>query len=305
MTELDPDCGDHALHGPVLAWYDAECPGSALARCPGLPGVAGAGQRGDAAADPGLPGAAGLAGVADRWPTPADLAAAAGRRGDPRLGPARVSPPGAAPARAAPGDRRAARRRGAAAVTTNCWRCPGSAATRRRRWRRSPSASGTPSSTPTSAGWWPGRSPATAQAAPSLTRGRDPAGRGSAAGPAERAARWGVAVMELGALICTARAPRCESCPVSAQCAWRRAGSPAHTGPVRRGQAWSGTDRQIRGAILAVLRASSRSVDDTALVAAVPDSALRDPFQRSRCLDGLVSDGLVEPMADGRFRLPG
>jgi A/G-specific adenine glycosylase len=36
----------------------------------------------------------------------------------------------------------------------------------------------------------------------------------------------------------------------------------------------------------------------------VPNSALRDEFQRARCLDGLVADGLVEPLPDDRYRLP-
>ena len=61
------------------------------------------------------------------------------------------------------------------------------------------------------------------------------------------AATWSVALMELGALVCTAAAPRCDDCPVSDRCAWRAAGHPAYDGPPRRGQAWAGTDRQCRG----------------------------------------------------------
>src|SRR5262249_56005116 len=60
------------------------------------------------------------------------------------------------------------------------------------------------------------------------------------------AARWSVAVMELGALVCTATRPRCGACPVAAVCAWRLAGSPA--GPGRRGgQPYQGTARQCPG----------------------------------------------------------
>lgn len=120
-----------------------------------------------------------------------------------------------------------------------------------------------------------------------------------------RAARWGVAVMELGALVCTARAPRCPDCPIRRQCRWQLAGAPAHTGPVRRGQAWAGTDRQIRGALLAALRAHPTALDGATLAKQVPDSALRDAFQRRRCLDGLVADGLVEPLENDQYRLPG
>jgi A/G-specific adenine glycosylase len=115
-----------------------------------------------------------------------------------------------------------------------------------------------------------------------------------------RAARWNVAVMELGALVCSARAPRCADCPVAELCAWRAAGHPAYDGPPRRGQKWHGTDRQVRGALLAVLRESHEPVDAVALAAAWPD----DELQRARCLDALVADGLVEPLAGDRFRLP-
>jgi A/G-specific adenine glycosylase len=111
---------------------------------------------------------------------------------------------------------------------------------------------------------------------------------------------WSVAVMELGALVCTARAPRCADCPVADQCQWRLAGHPAYEGPARRGQAWHGTDRQLRGALLAVLRAQDGPVQASELEA-VSDAVA----QRERCLDSLVADGLVEPLADGRFALPG
>ncbi|WP_432521395.1 A/G-specific adenine glycosylase [Kineococcus sp. SYSU DK006] len=113
------------------------------------------------------------------------------------------------------------------------------------------------------------------------------------------AARWAVAVMELGALVCTARAPRCPSCPLADRCAWVLAGRPAHDGPARRAQAWAGTDRQVRGKLLAVLRAADGPVG-AAELAACWDEAV----QRARCLDGLVADGLVEPLEDGRFALP-
>jgi A/G-specific adenine glycosylase len=111
--------------------------------------------------------------------------------------------------------------------------------------------------------------------------------------------------MELGALVCTARAPRCGACPVAARCRWQAAGAPAYDGPARRGQAWAGTDRRVRGLLMAVLRSASAPVGHGDLVAAVPDGTLRDPAQRDRCLDGLVSDGLVEPLAGNRFSLPG
>jgi A/G-specific adenine glycosylase len=113
------------------------------------------------------------------------------------------------------------------------------------------------------------------------------------------AARWSVAVMELGALVCTARAPRCGTCPVAGSCAWLGAGSPAHTGAARRGQAWAGTDRQVRGRLLQALREADGPVAADALAAAWTDGA-----QRERCLDSLLDDGLVVPAGRG-FALPG
>jgi A/G-specific adenine glycosylase len=113
------------------------------------------------------------------------------------------------------------------------------------------------------------------------------------------AARWAAATMELGALVCTARSPECVRCPIAAQCAWRLAGSPAHEGPPRRGQSYAGTDRQVRGKLLAVLREASGAVSQAAL-----DAVWHEPVQRARALDGLVADGLVEAVAGGVYRLP-
>ncbi|TFV49401.1 A/G-specific adenine glycosylase [Blastococcus sp. TF02A-35] len=115
----------------------------------------------------------------------------------------------------------------------------------------------------------------------------------------DRAVRFSVAVMELGALVCVAGTPRCGACPVRDRCAWRLAGSPAHDGPPRRVQKFAGTDRQVRGRLLDVLRAAHEPVDAAALEAAWDDAA-----QRSRCLGSLLTDGLVEQTEDGLFRLP-
>ncbi|MFE9255854.1 A/G-specific adenine glycosylase [Streptomyces sp. NPDC006879] len=113
------------------------------------------------------------------------------------------------------------------------------------------------------------------------------------------AARWAAASMELGALVCTAKSPACGRCPIAARCAWRLAGKPAHDGPPRRGQTYAGTDRQVRGKLLAVLREAVDPVPGERL-----DAVWDDPVQRARALDGLVADGLVEPLADRLYRLP-
>ena len=140
--------------------------------------------------------------------------------------------------------------------------------------------------------------------------------------PAEPAvaARWSVAVMELGALVCTAASPRCDDCPVARECAWLAAGRPAPaagmTGAAgaagvsgaagaagagrRRTQKYDGTDRQCRGRLLAVLRAASDPVRRADF-----DAVWAGQAQLERALDGLVADGLVDPLPDGRFALPG
>jgi A/G-specific adenine glycosylase len=115
-----------------------------------------------------------------------------------------------------------------------------------------------------------------------------------------RAARFAVAAMEVGAVVCTARAPRCTACPVQASCAWLLAGRPAYDGPTTLPQRFAGTDRQVRGLLLDVLRGS-----DLPVTAAALDIAWHDPAQRARALDGLVADGLIDPLPDGRFALPG
>ncbi len=113
------------------------------------------------------------------------------------------------------------------------------------------------------------------------------------------AATWAVAVMELGALVCTAATPRCTDCPLAEQCAWRAAGSPAYDGPPRRAQAWAGTDRQCRGRLLAVLRDSHGPVHRSAL-----DAAWSDEPQRTRCLAGLLDDALVARVGPDTYALP-
>jgi A/G-specific adenine glycosylase len=114
------------------------------------------------------------------------------------------------------------------------------------------------------------------------------------------AARWSVAVMELGALVCTARTPRCVDCPVLDRCTWQLEGRPAYDGPPRKGQTYAGTDRQCRGRLMAVLREAEGPVEKPAL-----DVVWSDAIQRERALDTLIADGLVDPLDDGRYALPG
>ena len=115
----------------------------------------------------------------------------------------------------------------------------------------------------------------------------------------EAAAVASIALMELGALVCTARTPRCEQCPVAATCSWLARGRPPLDVAVRKPQGYAGTDRQVRGRLLAVLRDAAEPVTADAL-----DRVWDEPVQRARALDGLVADGLVDPLPDGRYALP-
>jgi A/G-specific adenine glycosylase len=145
-----------------------------------------------------------------------------------------------------------------------------------------------------------------------LVGGRELAARGSASvaetrlaesllppADANRAAKWSVAMMELGALVCTAAKPACASCPVADGCAWRLGGSPIGTAP-RSSPRYEGSDRQCRGAVLSVLRNAPGPVPAAVLDACWPDSR-----QRTRVLAALISDGLASAYGDGLIGLPG
>lgn len=110
---------------------------------------------------------------------------------------------------------------------------------------------------------------------------------------------FNAAMMELGATVCTARAPRCAECPLAVQCAWLAAGRP-DTGDVRRRQArYEGSDRQARGGVLRALRnATDHRMPADEVLTDWPDA-----IQRDRAIDSLIADGLIEASA-GMLLLP-
>lgn len=114
----------------------------------------------------------------------------------------------------------------------------------------------------------------------------------------EQAVAFSIAIMELGALVCTARSPRCDDCPLAASCAWLAAGRPDWDGPRRRVQTFAGTDRQVRGLLLDVLRDGDGTAPRAALDAVWPDAV-----QRDRALDSLLADGLMV-RTGARYSLP-
>jgi A/G-specific adenine glycosylase len=116
--------------------------------------------------------------------------------------------------------------------------------------------------------------------------------------PAE-AALMNAAAMELGQVVCTARSPRCDLCPVRDACSWLAAGSP-ETPDTRRKQArYEGSDRQARGVVLRALReAAPAPLPQERALERWPDRA-----QRDRAILSLLADGLIES-EDGLLRLP-
>ena len=77
------------------------------------------------------------------------------------------------------------------------------------------------------------------------------------------------------------------------------AGYPTWAGQPRRGQTYAGTDRQVRGRLLAVARNSRTAVEASELVSLWADDA-----QRDRALQGLLDDGLLVTVENGRYALP-
>ena len=108
-------------------------------------------------------------------------------------------------------------------------------------------------------------------------------------------ALWAAATMELGALVCTARTPLCDQCPVMKICAWRAAGYPKSE-IVKKSQAWAGTDRQCRGLIVQHLR-EHKSATKSALL-----KLWSDTDQSERALKSLIADHLIEATGN-KFKL--
>ncbi|SDL92914.1 A/G-specific DNA-adenine glycosylase [Corynebacterium mycetoides] len=120
--------------------------------------------------------------------------------------------------------------------------------------------------------------------------------------PATDGPVFSAGLMELGARVCTAANPACDQCPIIAECAWVAAGRPAPSAGElarRKVQKFAGTDRQVRGKIMKVLREADAPVPQSAI-----DLVWADAAQRSRALYSLLDDGLAAQDANGYFHLP-
>ena len=115
--------------------------------------------------------------------------------------------------------------------------------------------------------------------------------------PAKNPHVWAAATMELGALICTAKKPKCGQCPLADQCIWRSLDYPVSDQP-KRTQSWHGTDRQCRGVIVQALR------ENPALKKKEILQLWDVPSQVEKALLTLLEDGLVVEQKGQRFSLP-
>ena len=118
--------------------------------------------------------------------------------------------------------------------------------------------------------------------------------------------RWGSAVFDLGAAICTKRNPRCGDCPLAgAGCRWAAAGFPTpdpvegSAGISTPQSRFEGSDRQGRGRLVDALRRGPVVAAALAEAAGWPD----DPARAERVAGTLVADGLASTGADGALHL--
>jgi A/G-specific adenine glycosylase len=116
---------------------------------------------------------------------------------------------------------------------------------------------------------------------------------------AEAARKFNAGMMEVGAIVCTARSPKCDVCPLRNICGWRQAGYPSYDGPRKAVQKrYEGSDRHVRGLIMRELRGSHLPVTADEIEPLWPHAA-----QRERALASLVSDGLAVA-TQGGYLLP-
>jgi A/G-specific adenine glycosylase len=133
-----------------------------------------------------------------------------------------------------------------------------------------------------------------------LTPGRVQAAA-DAACPRGDAWVWNQCLMDLGAVLCRPTAPRCDECPISTRCVWRRAGGPdpavGSAGVSVRQARFEGSDRQARGRLMKALSAGSVGRTEVASL------MQRNEETASRLVAALLSEGMCQ--TDGStLRLP-
>jgi len=109
---------------------------------------------------------------------------------------------------------------------------------------------------------------------------------------------WNQAIMDIGRLHCRP-APRCEQCPLVARCRFRGAGRVGRSSG-RRQSPFEGSARQVRGAVVEVLRQTQRSVS----VEALTERTGHGSPAVAAATASLAREGIIEPTRSGRLRLP-
>ena len=118
---------------------------------------------------------------------------------------------------------------------------------------------------------------------------------------------WNQGLLDLGATVCTKRAPRCTECPARVWCAWQGRGcvepDPAvgSAGVSGRQSRFEGSDRQGRGRLVDALRRNDGLTDERL----AEHAGWHDDSQRARRVaESLVVDGLARWRDDGALTLP-
>jgi A/G-specific adenine glycosylase len=122
-------------------------------------------------------------------------------------------------------------------------------------------------------------------------------------------ARWNQAMMDLGALVCTARAPKCAACPIARWCRSRTAITRSTLAPkaaTTHRQPYAGSRRYYRGRIVQALRELPRgaSMSHGELLRSIPERNGLDRSGIAGLVESLRRDGLVRIEARNRVRLP-
>ena len=101
-------------------------------------------------------------------------------------------------------------------------------------------------------------------------------------------ATWNQAMMDLGREVCRPT-PRCEACPLQPWCRFRGAGRPGRSPIAPKQSPFEGSNRQVRGRIVAVLRERP-----SAGIAGLARATGIDADRIEVAAAGLVHDGIVE-----------
>lgn len=125
-------------------------------------------------------------------------------------------------------------------------------------------------------------------------------------------ARWNQAMMDLGAVVCTARKPTCDVCPIAPWCRAQPLFAKAplaraadERAPYKTNPGFAGSTRYFRGRIVQALRElpPGRSITQRQLLQRMNVDGALDAGQLRVLVDALRRDGLVH-VERGRLRLP-